>query len=59
MRRIERRDNMKKTLLICASEVPPSEIKVLRKELRKALGKKAKFVVVNYNVNVTTLVPKQ
>lgn len=48
---------MKAVLLVCAPEVPPLEIKILRKELRKALKKKAKLVVVNYEVDVALLHP--
>jgi hypothetical protein len=49
---------MRIALLVCAPDVPESEMKALRKQLRKALGKKAKFAAVNYNVNVTTLACK-
>jgi hypothetical protein len=49
---------MKTAFLFCAPDVPPSEMKKLRKWLHKVLGKKVRFVAVNYNVNVTTLVHK-
>ncbi len=51
---------MKTAILLCAPDVPPSEIKILRKNLHKVLdkkGKKAKFLVVNYDVSVTALNP--
>ena len=50
---------MKAVLLVCAPDVPPSEIKILRKKLRKVLDGKAKCIVVNYDVGVTLLHPSE
>jgi predicted RNA methylase len=46
---------MKAVLVVCAPDVPPSEIKILRKNLRKVLKGKVRFIVVNYDVNIARI----
>ena len=46
---------MKPMLLLTAPDVPSSEIKKLKKRIKKALKNKADFILVNYEVFVTEI----